>query len=287
MSEPSKVFVRPLGFEVESEQVESHFGSIGPVTEVQLMRGYAFVTFENSEDTAKAVETMNGTEFDGQTLQVEFAKERKEDTRGQFRVKVTNLPDGTAWQDFKDFVRDKTESTPTFAKVFRDYESGEVIGALEFGSREELDKAVPLLDKAEFQDVVLVAEEDISPFVPPPRRGGFRGGRGGGFRGDFRGGRGRGGFRGDSRGGFRGGRGGYRDDFRGGFRGGRGGYRDDFRGGSRGGRGGFRGGRGGEYDSYPPRDGGDGGYPAQESYGREGRDDGYDSYTRDRSPTRY
>lgn len=251
------------------------------------------MSYENSEDASRAVETLNGTEFAGQQLQVEFAREKKEDTRGQFRVKVTNLPEGTAWQDFKDFVREKTGSSPTFAKVFRDYDSGETIGALEFGSSDELNNAIPLLNEAEFQGAILAAEEDTSPFIPPPprgSRGGFRGGRGG--RGDFRGGfrGGRGGYGDDD--GFRGGRGGFRGG-RGGFRGGRGGYGDDrggFRGddGFRGGRGGFRGGRGGFRDDRGGFRGGRGGYDRDF---RRGGDDNYDggrdSYTRDRSPTRY
>ncbi|GEQ68539.1 hypothetical protein JCM33374_g2207 [Metschnikowia sp. JCM 33374] len=247
-----KLFVRPIGFDTSREAVEELFAAVGPVVDVQLMRGYAFVTFGAKEDAARALDTLSNTDLDGNSLQIEFAKERREDTRGQFRVKVNNLPEGTAWQDFKDYVRDKTTFSPTFAKVFTNYDNGETVGNLEFSSADELEKSISILNNAEYQDVVITAEQDTSPFVPPARRGGFRGGRGG--RGDFRGGRG----------GFRGGR----DDFRGGrgggFRGGRG--RDD---GFRGGRGGFRGGRGG-YD----RDDNRGGYER-------------DSYVRDRSPTRY
>lgn len=279
MEEPSveakKLFVRPLGYDVSQEDVEEYFSTVGPIAEVQMMRGYAFVSYENDDDAQKGIDQFNNVEFHGQELVVEAARAKKEDTRGQFRVKVTNLPDGTAWQDFKDFVRDKTELTPSFAKVFRDYDSGEIIGALEFSSADELNSAIPLLNDAEFQDITIKAEEDTSPFIPPPpRRGGFRGRgdfRGGGFRGrgDFRGGgfRGRGGFRGDFRGGgFRGGRGGFRDDFRGG----------GFRGGGFRGRGGFRGGRGG-YDRDFRGGGGDEGYER----------DSYSSADRERSPTRY
>lgn len=265
----NKLFVRPIGFEVAREQVEDHFSAVGALADVQMMRGYAFVTFETADDASRAFDQLNNSDFAGNSLQIEFAKEKKDDTRGRFRVKVTRLPEHTAWQDFKDFVREKTESSPTFAKVFYDEESGETVGALEFGSAEELERAIPLLNEADFNGALLFAEEDTSPFVPP-RRGAPRGR--GGFRGDFRGGRGdyrgrgRGGFRDD----FRGGRGGFRDDFRGGYRGGRGGFREE-RGGYRGGRGGgFRGGRGG-YDR---------GDYSRDNYER-------DSYVRDRSPTRY
>ena len=286
-----------LTFLVDHEQIEAHFHDIGPITDVQLMRGFAFVSFEKEEDAKRAVETLDNSEFNGQPIQVEFAREKKEDTRGQFRVRVGNLPDGTAWQDFKDFVREKTELSPTFAKVFRNYETGEVVGALEFGSADELSSAIPLLHESEFQGSLLTAEEDDSPFVPPPRRrGGFRGrggfSRGGGFRGrggwnDFRGGgfRGRGYFRG---GGFRGR--GY-GDFRGGFRGGgfrgrgggfRGGFRGDYRdfppGEYRGYRGDYRGDFGGEYR------GGRGVYD-RDMHNDEGFE--RDSFVRDRSPTRF
>ncbi|KAK6453963.1 uncharacterized protein RJT20DRAFT_111930, partial [Scheffersomyces xylosifermentans] len=207
-----KVFVRPLSDEVQREQIEDHFQSAGPISDVLILRGFAYITFENADDATRAIESFNDTEFDGQQLQVEKARERPEDTRGKFRIKISALPDGTAWQDLKDFVRDKTGYQPNFAKVNRDFETGEVTGSLELSSAEELEKAIPLLDKAEFQGSVISAEEDTSPFVPPARRGGFRGGRGGFDRGGFRGGRG-----GYDRGGFRGGRGGFD---RGGFRGG-------------------------------------------------------------------
>ncbi|KAK0193604.1 hypothetical protein F5146DRAFT_1134340 [Armillaria mellea] len=92
-----------------------------------------------------------------------------------------------------------------------------------------------------------------APAAPPPSRGGFRGGFGGGGRGfSDRGGgfRGRGGFGGGRGGGFGGDRGGGYGGDRGGFGGDRGG------GGFRGGDGGFRGGG----DGHRGRDFGGGGF---------------------------
>ncbi|KAL6450837.1 NPL3 Serine/arginine [Candida maltosa Xu316] len=270
-----QLFVRPLKYETTKEELEDHFSRAAPVTDVRLMEGYAFVSYENEENAKQAIELLSDADFMGEKLSLEFARERKEDTRGKYRLLITGLQEGTAWQDIKDFVRDKTDSQPNYVKVFTNYETGQTTCSLQFESQEELDKAIPLLDKAVFNEVTIGAEEDTSPWVPPPpRRGGFRGGRGGrgGFDRGFRGGRGgfdRGGFRGGRGGfdrGFRGGRGGFD---RGGFRGGRGGFdRGGFRGG-RGGfdRGGFRGGRGG--------------------YDRGNFNDRGGSYDRERSPTRF
>ncbi|CCG24753.1 Npl3 RNA-binding protein [Candida orthopsilosis Co 90-125] len=278
---PTKqLFVRPIRSDVREEDLIEHFSAAAPVVEVRLMEGYAFLTFDNESDAGEALSKFAGTDFRDEQLQVEFAKERKEDTRGKYRLKITGLPEGTAWQDVKDFVRDKTGTEANFVRVFRDYDSGDTICSLQFETGEDLEKSIPLLDKANFGEATIGAEEDTSPYVPPPRRGGFRGGRGG-----FRGGRGgfdRGGYDRGFGGGFRGGRGGYGD--RGGFRGGRGGYGD--RGGFRGGRGGygdrdgFRGGRGG----YGDRDGFRGG---RGGYDRGGYDDRQGSYNRERSPNRF
>ena len=265
----TKLFVRPISFDLTKEQVEEHFAPTARVVDVQMMRGYSFVTFESAEDAQSAFDTLNNSDLGGSQLQLEFAKPKKEDDRGKYRVRVTKLPETTAWQEFKDFVRDKCDFAPTFAKVFREEESGETIGLLEFSSAEEVEIAVGALNEAEFQDVVLAAEEDTTPFVPPQRRPSGRGG----FRDGSRGRGGRGGYR---EGGFRGGRGG-RGGFRDEYRGGRNEYRGD-RDSYRGGRGGLRGGRGGRGDR--------GGYDRGD---RGDRGDRYerDYYVRDRSPTRY
>ena len=41
------------------------------------MEGYAFVTFENEDDAKQALELLNDAEFNGEKLQIEFAKEKK------------------------------------------------------------------------------------------------------------------------------------------------------------------------------------------------------------------
>ena len=57
---------------------------MGPVADVMLPvdrasgrpRGFAFVEFENDEDAAKAIETLNGRDLAGRELRVDEARER-------------------------------------------------------------------------------------------------------------------------------------------------------------------------------------------------------------------
>jgi RNA recognition motif-containing protein len=44
-------------------------------------RGYAFVTFENEKDAADVVQKMNGVEFQGKKLIVEYSKNKKPQAR--------------------------------------------------------------------------------------------------------------------------------------------------------------------------------------------------------------
>ncbi|CAI5757235.1 unnamed protein product [Candida verbasci] len=291
MEQVSKqLYVRPIDSGVTRDEIEAHFSQAGPVADIKLLEGYAFVTYEDEATSERALNELHNSDLAGQRINVEFARIRE--LRPSFRIKITNLPEPTAWQDIKDYVRDKTELNPQYVKVFKDWTSGLTTCSMSFDTQDDLDKAIPLLDNSEYSGQVISVEEDTSPVPPPRSRGGFRGGFRGG-RGDFRGGfRGRGGYndRGGYRdgysGGFRGGRGGYND--RGGFRGGRGGFdRGGFRGGrggynDRGGfydRGGFRGGRGGYSDRGGSRDDG--------YQDRPNRYDDRSSYNRDRSPTRF
>ena len=302
----TRLFVRPFPLDVQESELNEIFTPFGPMKEVKILNGFAFVEFEEADAASKAIEEVNGKTFADQPLEVVFSRL----TPKRYRMTLRNLPDGCSWQELKDLARENNLET-TFSSVnTRDFDG---TGALEFPTEEVLVEALEKLNNIEFRGAVVTVERDDNP--PPIRRsnrGGFRGGRGGfggprgGFRGGFRGGRGgfggsRGGFRGGYRGDFGGSRGGFRGDFggsRGGYRGdfggSRGGYRGDF-GGSRGGfrgdfggRGNFRGsprgdfgGRGGYRGDRGDFGGSRGGYGApRDSYRAR------DAPPRERSPTR-
>lgn len=251
----TRLFVRPFPFDVQESELNEIFSPFGPMKEVKILNGFAFVEFEESESAAKAIDEVNGKTFANQPLEVVYSKLPPQ----RFRMILRNLPEGVAWQELKDLARENNLET-TFSSVnTREFDG---TGALEFPTEEILEEALEKLNNIEFRGAVISVERDDNP--PPIRRsnrggfgrGGFgRGGFGrGGPRGGFRGGFGRGGFGyGGPRGGYGGSRGGFGGP-RGGFSGSRGGY-----GGPRGGFGGPRGGFGGSRGGFSGPRGGFGG----------------------------
>jgi cold-inducible RNA-binding protein len=85
-----KVFVGNLSFDTTREEIEAHFAPMGEITEVALPtdrdtgrpRGFAFVTFADSDVAAQAIEKLNGTELGGRALRVNEASERPERSFG-------------------------------------------------------------------------------------------------------------------------------------------------------------------------------------------------------------
>ena len=86
----SKVFVGNLAFDTTREQIEALFAAVGEVTEVVLPmdrdsgrpRGFAFVTYADSDLAAQAIEKLNGTELGGRALRVNEASDRPDRSFG-------------------------------------------------------------------------------------------------------------------------------------------------------------------------------------------------------------
>lgn len=276
-----QLFVRPINAQTKHDEVQEFFAESGPLRELRLMPGYAFVEYETPEVAEKAFNELVEKTFQGEPLQVEYAKHKPEYAKkGENRVKVSSLPIHTSWQDFKDFLREEIQVQPTFVRIPIEEPT---VCHLEFASKEEMETAIAAINETKFKETAIVAEEDTSPYIASASRQiVHRRGRGGYFRGSGRGYY-RGGFRPVHRGGY-GGPGGFRgpppmgyDSYgpphggyrdyppRGGYMG-RGGYMPRGRGGYMPrGRGGYMP-RGG----YAPR----GGYPPRGEYGPRGGDFG-------------
>jgi RNA recognition motif-containing protein len=81
-----RVFVGNLSFNTTSAQLESLFGEVGKCESVSVVtdrdtgrsRGFGFVEMSTPEEARKAIETLNGRELGGRTLNVSEARERSE-----------------------------------------------------------------------------------------------------------------------------------------------------------------------------------------------------------------
>jgi RNA recognition motif-containing protein len=79
-----KIFVGNLSFQATEDSVRSLFSQHGDVSEVAVVtdrdtgrpRGFAFVTMPNGQEAQAAIDSVNGTELDGRTLNVNEARER-------------------------------------------------------------------------------------------------------------------------------------------------------------------------------------------------------------------
>lgn len=86
----SKLYVGNLSFKTTEDELRSHFGQYGSVTDVYVAmdrmtgrpRGFAFVTMGTGEEAAEAAEKINGNELDGRQLTVNEARPKEERAGG-------------------------------------------------------------------------------------------------------------------------------------------------------------------------------------------------------------
>lgn len=85
----SKLYVGNLSFKTSEDELRSHFGQYGTVTDVYVAmdkmtgrpRGFAFVTMASDAEAKAAAEKINGTDLGGRQLTVNEARP-KEDRPG-------------------------------------------------------------------------------------------------------------------------------------------------------------------------------------------------------------
>ena len=80
----TKLFVGNLPFTATDESVRALFSNHGTVEKVSVItdretgrpRGFAFVEMSNA-DASRAIQALNGTDFDGRSLKVDEAQDRQ------------------------------------------------------------------------------------------------------------------------------------------------------------------------------------------------------------------
>ena len=89
----NKLYVGNLAFDTTEGVLQSTFSQCGTVSEAKLIldrqtgrsRGFAFVSMASSEEAARAIQELNGTDLDGRSLRVNLAEDRPRTNRSDDR----------------------------------------------------------------------------------------------------------------------------------------------------------------------------------------------------------
>jgi RNA recognition motif-containing protein len=80
----TNLFVGNLPFSASSTELEELFSPFGTVSRAQVItdrdtgrsRGFGFVEMDSDEEAQKAIDSLDGTDFEGRQLKVNVARER-------------------------------------------------------------------------------------------------------------------------------------------------------------------------------------------------------------------
>eukprot|EP00850_Spirogloea_muscicola_P002627 SM000010S04265 [mRNA] locus=s10:668419:670766:+ [translate_table: standard] len=127
---------------------------------------FCFIEYEDERDAADAIRNLDGAPIAGARMLVEASKERRRAPQYSFggkhgredcRAIVDDLPQGTSWQDLKDFGR---EGGPVvYSDVFMD--NRRLRGVLEFESSEACRRAVRRLDGQRIHGAPVYVREEL------------------------------------------------------------------------------------------------------------------------------
>ena len=83
----SKLYVGNLKYSVADDQLKELFSKFGEVQSVNIIegKGFGFVEMSNVEDAEKAMEGLNGTDFEGRTIRIGEARPPRNRQRRDYR----------------------------------------------------------------------------------------------------------------------------------------------------------------------------------------------------------
>ena len=87
-----QIYVGNMSYGTTESGIEELFGAFGEVGSVKLItdretgraKGFGFVTMNDDAAANKAIEELNGKEYDGRTLRINEAKPREERPKREF-----------------------------------------------------------------------------------------------------------------------------------------------------------------------------------------------------------
>ncbi|PNH01982.1 Pre-mRNA-splicing factor SF2 [Tetrabaena socialis] len=160
------IFVGNLPIDVREKELDEIFYKFGRIRMIDIKKparppGFAFIEFDDPRGAEEAARRRNNYEFAGLRMRVEIARGGEGQGAQQplrmgyrpirntlgFRLYVKGLPRSASWQDLKDFIRRVCK--PLYTEVFKDHRD-EVIGVVEFESKDDMKATVRKLDDTEF-----------------------------------------------------------------------------------------------------------------------------------------
>lgn len=121
-NETAVLYVKNINFSTQKEDIESEFSKFGKLRKVTVLKGYAFVEFENLKEAIKAHDGMKNKILDGHQLQIQYSNLEKKQTietktEGHKKLIVKNLPFEATKKDlyelFSPFGKIKIVRIPT------------------------------------------------------------------------------------------------------------------------------------------------------------------------------
>lgn len=75
----SKLYVGNLNYGVTNEQLQELFAQHGEVKQVNVIegKGFGFVEMNSPQDAEKAMDALNGSDFEGRTMKIDEARPPK------------------------------------------------------------------------------------------------------------------------------------------------------------------------------------------------------------------
>lgn len=83
----SKLYLGNLSYSVTEDQIRELLGEFGDIVSISLVsdRGIAFVEFATTDGAVEAMDELNGQEFEGRVLRIDFAGANKRDDKRDSR----------------------------------------------------------------------------------------------------------------------------------------------------------------------------------------------------------
>ena len=74
---PCKVFVGNIADDVEVDLIKEEFGQFGEIIEISFDIASAYISYASKTEANNAIDTMDGREFMGEKIRVEFSSEAR------------------------------------------------------------------------------------------------------------------------------------------------------------------------------------------------------------------